>query len=295
MPSRLVCVVLLAYWLVAAFELVSRELIPELNLGQPPDLRTIAAAGEDAPPARWGIQVVDRPGGRDSGRPVGQAVTASRRGRDGWVEMSSRVTFESGRLLAGLARGGALVRGQDERIEFNSEYRIDPSGVLRSFHAEVRVPGQRGDFWRIEGALKNHVMGVISRGPMPLLNRSMSFEYDPRGLVRSQFGPLDRLPGLQVGQRWDEQVASPMTGRMETVRAEVKRRTLIFWDKGEVQALEVEHRSQGVTARTYVRADGLVLRQEVALPVLTLVLERLPDPADPAAAPRPKPGEVTGR
>ena len=66
-------------------------------------------------------------------------------------------------------------------------------------------------------------MEVVSQGPLPFLNRTMSFEYNDRGVVQSQFGPLDRLPGLQVGQRWDEQVASPFTGQVETVRAEVER------------------------------------------------------------------------
>lgn len=292
MPSRLICVALLAYWLVAAFGLVSRDLLPELSLGNPPDLRTIAVAGEDAPPARWGIQVVDIPSRPELGRSVGHAVTESRRQADGWVEMSSQVTFDSGRLLAGMAKGASFSRDGNEQIEFYSKYQIDPSGKLRSFHAEVRMPGHEGELWRIDGALKGTTMSVVSHGPLPLLNRSMSFEYDPRGLVRSQFGPLDRLPNLQVGQRWDEQVASPLTGRMETVRAEVRRRTLIHWDRNPVKTLEVEHRSQGVTARTFVRPDGLVLRQDLTLPMLRLVLERLPDHAGPGGPPR---AEVTGR
>src|SRR4051794_34243641 len=110
MPSRLVCFALLAYWLVAAFGLVSRDLLPELTVGSPPDLRTIAAAGEDARPARWSIQVIDNPATPEAGRPVGQAVTESKRMADGWVEMSSHVTFDSGRLLAGLARGTTFPR-----------------------------------------------------------------------------------------------------------------------------------------------------------------------------------------
>lgn len=281
MPSRLTCIALLTYWLIAAFGLVSRDLLPELSVGSPPDLRTIAVAGEDAPPARWGIEVVDNPADPEARRSVGQAVTESRRGRDGWVDMSSKVTFDSGRLLARLAKGASIPPGREEQIGFDSRYHIDPSGNLRSFHAEVRLLSHSGDVWRIDGKLKGGQMEVVSRGPLPPLNRTTSFDYDPRGVVQSQFGPLDRLPGLHVGQRWDEQVASPLTGRMETVRAEVKRRVLIHWDKSPVNALEVEHRSKGFTARTFVRPDGLVLRQELALPMLRLVLERQPDgPAD---------------
>ena len=282
MPSRLVCLALLLYWLVATFGLVSRDLLPELSVGSPPDLRTIASAGEGTPPARWSIQVVDNPKAPESRRSVGQAVTESRRGLDGWVEMSSRVTFDSGRLLVGLAKGASFSRGRrygEDQIEFLSTYNIDPSGNLRSFHADVRMPNQPGDLWRIDGRLKNRTMEIVSQGPLPILNRTMSFDYDPHGVVQSQFGPLDRLPGLHVGQRWDEQVASPLSGRIETVRAEVKQRTLIHWDKSPVRTLEVVHHSKGLSARTFVRPDGVVLRQELILPLIHLVLDRQPDVA----------------
>ena len=167
MPSRLVCVALLAYWLVAAFGLVSRDLLPELSVGSPPDLRTIAVAGEDAPPARWSIQVVDDPADPEARRSVGQAVTESRRGPDGWIEMSSKVTFDPGRLPTALARGASFSREGEDQIEFYSKYHIDPSGNLRAFNAEVRMLSHSGKTWRIDGRLKNHMMEVASKGTRP--------------------------------------------------------------------------------------------------------------------------------
>lgn len=296
MPSRVVCVAILVYWIVAAVGLVSRDLLPELSVGAPPDLRTIATAGEDAAPARWNILVVDDPDDPASRRPVGQAVTASRRSPDGSIEMTSTVDFDSGRLLAGLLKGGPQAGAvADEKIEFESAYHVDLSGNLRSFHAEVRLAGQSGGLWCIDGRLKNRAMEVVSRGPLPILNRTMSFDYQARGVVQSQFGPLDRLPGLAVGQRWDEKVASPLSGRVETVRAEVKRKVVIHWDKSPVSTLEVVHKSNAVTARTWVRPDGLVLRQEVVLPMLRLVLERLPDRLLPPPVPNPVPVPPTNR
>ena len=130
---------------------------------------------------------------------------------------------------------------------------------------------------RIEGKLKNHAMEGVSHGPLPFMNKPFSFEYQPRGVVGSQFGPLDRLPGLQVGQRWDERVANPLTGQMDTVRAEVKRRAVIHWNENPVETLEVIHTSKALSARTWVRRDGLVLRQEVPFPLVRLVLERQAD------------------
>src|SRR5439155_22886256 len=107
-------------------------------------------------------------------------------------------------------------------------------------------------------------------------NRTLSFDYQARGVVQSQLGPLDRLPHLHVGQRWDERIASPLSGQVDTVRAEVVGKTVIFWDKSPVTTFEVAHRSKTLRARTWVRPDGLVLRQEVSLPLLRLVLERQP-------------------
>ena len=44
MPSRLVCVGILLYWSIATFALVKNDLLPELSVGNPPDLRTIAGS-----------------------------------------------------------------------------------------------------------------------------------------------------------------------------------------------------------------------------------------------------------
>lgn len=278
MPSRLVCVAVLVFWLYASVGLITRDLLPELSVGSPPDMRTIASAGEESGPARWMIAIVDPSGGPDGRRTIGQAVTESRRKPDGVIEMTSRVLFDSGRLLGSLVRtGGGAAAEPDDQIHFDSTYLVDPSGNLRSFRAEVRLASQPADLWDIQGKLDHGKMEVVSRGPLPFLNRKVVFDYHPHGVVQSQFGPLDRLPGLQVGQHWDERAASPFTGQVETVRASVEQKTVIHWDTNPVATFEVVHRSKTVTARTWVRPDGLVLRQEVALPLLRLVLERLPE------------------
>ena len=279
MPSRLACVAILLYWLVAAVGLATRDLLPEMSVGNPPDLRTISSAGENAGPTVWSLLVIDNPTDPNGRRSVGQAVTESRRARDGWVEMSSKVTFDSARLLSSLFKRAALRASADAQIEFTSDYHVDPSGNLRAFHAEVRSPQHDGKLWAIDGRLKNNTMVAVSQGPLAILNRTIQFDYAPREVVQSQFGPLDRLPGLQVGQRWDERIASPFSGQVETVRAEVKRRAVIHWDKAPVSTLEVVHQAKAGTARTWVRPDGVVLRQEVTLPLLRLVLERQPDRA----------------
>lgn len=273
MPSRWVSLAILVYWVVAAFLLLKWEVLPELSLGYPPDLRTIAAAGEDEEPAHWEIDVIDDPKRPDRRRTVGEAVTETTRQTDNWVKMTSRVDFDAGALLKGMPLGG----GQGGvRLRLQSVYRIDPSGNLRSFDMSAAAPDTGEDLVAVEGRLEGSLMKVAVRGPALILNQDYEFPYEPRGVVHDALRPLDQLPGLQVGQTWDMQIVNPLTGAAETARVEVKRRVLIDWNGEAVNAFEVHQRSKAMTAKTWVRLDGLILRQEVPLPFVHMVLERLP-------------------
>ena len=277
MPSRLICAAILIYWSVAALGLIRRDLLPELSVGNPPDFRTIASQEDNPAPVVWKVQVLDNPAEPENLRLIGQATTESRRRNDGWVEMKSFVRFDSGKLL----KGTPFANRTDEQIEITSTYRIDPSGNLQSFHTGVRAASDPEELVKIDGVLKSGVMEVASQGPINILNRKLSFDYQPRGLVQSQIGALDRLPGLQIGQSWDEHVANPMTGQVELVRAEVKGKSFIHWNNNPVATLEVLHHSKTLSARTWVALDGMVLRQEIPFPLLRLVLERRPPKARP--------------
>jgi hypothetical protein len=285
MPPRLVCVLILLYWAIAAVCLITRDVLPELTIGSPPDLRTIARAEEHAQPSRWSVQVIDEPLSPESRRTVGHAITSSTRRKDGWVEMKSEVSFDSG----GLLKGTPFESSADVQLEIRSTYVVNPLGNLHSFQAIVKSEHNPDELLSIEGKLKDGVLDVVSKGPLPIMNRKRSFPYPARSMVQNAIGPIDRLPGLQVGQRWDTRVVSPFTGRMDTVRVEVTRRSVIHWDGNPVTTFEVVEHLTPMSARTWVRPDGLVLRQEVPFPLVKLVLERQPDDAK---APSP---EVSAR
>ena len=102
-------------------------------------------------------------------------------------------------------------------------------------------------------------------------------------------GPLDRLPGLHLGQRWDSRAVNPFTGQVEVVRVEVQRRDLIHWNGEPVSAFVVVHHAGPITARTWVRSDGVILRQEVPFPLVRLVLERLADASPTTSTEGPPP------
>jgi hypothetical protein len=283
MPHRLVSVAILILWIFASAALFTRDILPDLVIGSPPDLRSVALANEAPGPTKWAILVADDAAGVKL-TSVGQAVTETRRQRDGGVQIVSRAWFDSGALL----RGTAMARVQNERLEVRGLYAIDRSGNLDSFRAGVRVGGSTQDTLVLNGAVKQNSLEVRAIGPLPMLTWTKSFPYQPRGMVQNALGPLDRMPGLQVGQRWLSRMVSPLTGRVEEVRVEVARTRLITWGNNEVMALEVVTHMPPLTARTWVRPDGLVLRQEAPFPFVKLIMERQDDNAAAAAGDSPR-------
>ena len=131
MPSRLVSLAILVYWCVAAFCLLNWEVLPELSLGYPPDLRAIAAAGDSSKPVVWDIQVVDNPASPEVTRSVGEAVTSSKRLHDGWFELGSEVNFDAGGLLRNTPLGTKAQRS-DRTLERLSRRSCGQPAELRS-------------------------------------------------------------------------------------------------------------------------------------------------------------------
>src|SRR5262249_39775705 len=129
------------------------------------------------------------------------------------------------------------------------------------------------------------------KGPVPVLNQKFSFLYEPRSVVHDALGPLDRLPGLHLGQHWDTRVVNPFSGQVEKVRVEVRRRTLIHWNGEPVSAFEVVQHAGPITAKTWVRPDGVILRQEVPFPFVRLVLDRRAEEHSPGRESKEKAGD----
>jgi len=275
MPSRFVSLAILIYWSIAAFCLLSWDVLPKFAQGYPPDLRSITYASNDTKPVRWSLQVIDNPKDPDVRRTVGEAVTSSSRRPNGWFEIDSKVEFDAG----GLLKGTLFATRMDMPLEIQSLYHVEPSGNLRSFDIIVRPRESSESLINIEGAVEQGKMKIVSRGPVPLLNQRWTFDYEARSVVQNALGPLDRLPGLHVGQKWETRVVNPFTGQVDRARVEVARRTLIHWNGNPVPTFEVVQHLAPLSMRTWVTIEGLVLRQEVPFPFVRLVLERRPDEA----------------
>ncbi len=273
MPSRFVCLVILVYWLIAAFFLLTRELLPELTLGYPPDFRTIVAAGQGDPEVRWTIQVMGDSKGSEVLRTVGTAVTGSSGREDGSSELTSRVSLDS----EGLFKGTPLASINVGRLEIDSRYNVDNKGNLRTLKFKVTSDEAPDFVLTVDGKVQNGLLVLTFRSKG--LEQVRRFPYEPRSVVGNSFGPMDRLPGLHVGQRWETQMVNPITGQVDRVRVEVLRRTLIQWENQPVSPFEVLQTYPPLSsARSWVRTDGVILRQELPLPFVRLILERRKQP-----------------
>ena len=285
MPNRLICVAILLFWTIAAGTLFTRDILPTLLLGSPPDLRTISQADDAAGPTRWSILAIDD-GKPNNPRSVGQIVTETKRKRDGWVKMTSTAWLDSGELV----RGTMFESKQSERIGVLGYCEIDPTGNLQDFRVGIRLDeGSNREFLSIEGRLRKEMMEVTTRSIVPGLNGTQSIPYQPRGIVQNSLGPLERMPGLQVGQTWETQVVSLMTGKLQPCRVTVVGTEHIIWGSTPILTLKVVTKMAPITAATWVRPDGLVVRQEIPFAnKIKLILERVPDdPTRPLPAPAP--------
>ena len=253
-----------------------------MTSGYPPDLRTITQAVDSAKPIRWSIQVIDDPRFPDVRRIVGEAVTACVRRPDGWSELTSRVELDAG----GLLKGTAFLTRSSILLEIESRYLVDRSGNLHSFLLEVKSPESPDALVDVKGEVKGRTIEVVSHGPVEILNKKMVLGYQPKSVIQDVLGPLDRLPGLHVGQRWESQVINPFTGQVSAVKAEVKRRGLTNWNGSPVPTFEVVQQMAPLSTRTWVRLDGVIIRQEVPLPLVRLVLERRPEAEDIPSVPQ---------
>lgn len=287
MPSRFWSIVILVYWSIAAFWLCRDDVLPEFALGNPPDLRAIAMAGNSDRPTHWSILVVDNPKDPDSRRAVGEAVTASARTAKEGYELTSHVDFDAGGILRGTPFASRVT---SMRLLIDSRYEVDASGKLLSMLLQVKSPDSKETLIEVKGAPLGKLMQIVSRGPVPLLNQHWTFDYEPGSVIHDALRPLDRLPGLHVGQRWETRVVNPFTGRVDRARVEVVGRGLIQWNGQAVSTFEVVQTVAPLVARTWVKMDGEILRQEVPFPLTRIILERKPDaeaPANPAGTTKP--------
>ena len=272
MPTVLTRILIASFWLICTGMLIYRDVLPEYLVGEPPDWKRMVNKPETRP-TRWLIAVDE---GGEKNRVIGQAFNEIKKRADGGTSFTSRVKIDA----KGLFQGTPLQVAESTKFQFVNTTNVTPQGLLDQIKAEVLVEelGEK-PILVIQGMPTNQNKLDIrfSSSISPLLNFRQLIDYAPKDMVRGGLEPIDQLPGLRIGQRWTTQILQPMTARPDSIKSEVIALSRIFWNGNPTEVLIVEHKASTFSAKTWVRRDGLVLRQQLPTPLVKLVLERDPE------------------
>jgi hypothetical protein len=216
-------------------------------------------------PASGGARVIDDPGraGRSRRTVGGGVVTLPVAAARRLVRADEPVRSTPA------ACSGDTVCDPDERAAQDREpVSCRPSGNLQNSrfreiagvrHELIRSRGSRERAWR------------SSRGTRAVAEPASPLDYEPRS-VQDVLGRLDRPRAARRPAVGDP--SSTFTGQVDRVRVEVARRNVIHWDGNPVSTFEVVQTMGPWSMRTWVRIDGVILRQEVPFSFVRLLLDR---------------------
>jgi len=285
----------LALWLATMSWLVSQKILPGLLRGEPPNYRSILEAGRDNPAVGWDLAIKKRvPGTDDSAgkqRRVGWAITTTEPLATDVTAIRSRVHFDEvplEELTPGLLR--SLGRLLEQSISWGpmdveSTVVIDPLGRLLSFDSVVAVDPLTQKI-KVQGSVEGADLKLSVRSGQ--FQRETSLRLPSDALLGGTFSPQTHLPGLRRGQSWTVPVCNPLSPQdpVDVLQATVEYLEPFCW-QGQTEEVWVvvyrgnpgsgPGREQQPRARLWVRRDGTVLRQEVAVLDATMIFQRWPD------------------
>jgi hypothetical protein len=256
MPNRWLAIGICAFWAVTMALLIERDVLPHWKLGHRPDFRAVSQVAPTPQPVRWSIWHSDQ--------------------RVGWVQTlwmakpDDSTVYRSEMELDQIPFISPIGNAPAGRLRCESTFHLAPDRNLSSF--EILI------FWddpkptvTVEGRLDGDIMKVQFRTGG--LVHDDQFYYEPHSLMTSSLAPIDKLPNLAVGQKWQHRVMNPLWKTVDTVRCEVTSEQVITWRGDPTPTYLVEQRYGTLRARCWVAYDGTVLRQEIPLGVEPLVLE----------------------
>lgn len=273
MPPRLLCPIILAFWLGMMAWLFQRDIWPRLAPGEPPPFTTNLADAKSRGarfPTNWTAQRKGPSGKTEDYR----ILLFSRYDKDDHY-FEYRARWEPG-------KSGAAEQRLFQLGRFISNYRVwEHDGTLKEFDVEVEmragvagVPAQKASFIGvIDGRVCNLSWQRGNDG-----NDHTGFEPFPvslRGVVLMPLHPLDWMTGLRPGQKWGVPAFDPLghAGVLSPkpapawVNAHVRtERVGRRWKGKEIDCLVVDYSSENLSGSTWVDAtDSRVLFMEVRL------------------------------
>lgn len=276
MPTRWLCVAIVAFWLGTSAWLFWRDLWPNWRPGEPPpyNVDLVEEAQHGKAQVFWSV--------RQNGQDMFSAKT--------WVEHhADDDTFTlREEFLAKFAQKGQPVHGMLKVLDMKSACHVSREGNLLSLKAEFTARLTRHlPYLPAEMQMINATFaGEVHHGQFlphydltsPLVpgysykGRLAAVDVSHRGAVLLPLHPVNRIVGLRPGQTWRVPevnlfavgAAAFFGDNVRYLHARVLDQTEpVLYRNRHVPCLVVEYTGEDVTARTYVdEKTGLVLQQE---------------------------------
>ena len=285
MGSRWYNLAVIILWLAAMTWLVSRKVIPDWLVGDPPDYRSIVEAQREQQPVGWWFSC--RNGDNNETR-LGWALCQTIGEAHGPKSIESRVRFDAMGVLESRSLLGDWMRGMVHSeliVETLSVVRVDGLGNLIDFDSSLSF---ENEVW---GRLRGEVIAdggmhlTISGAKLPqAIEKTIALP--KQALLGDALSPQTLLPKLRAGQTWSVPLYNPLqpSQGMEMLRAEVEGSEPFAWEGAAVPVWRVVFRSDpgygagrshAPRGQMWVRHDGTVVKQETTFLDLTLMFTRM--------------------
>jgi hypothetical protein len=279
MPSRVLILVIVIFWLATTGWFVSREVAPRWRSGDaPPYVIELAdEALRNAPKTRWRLL--------RNGKDVGQVLTSMQ-----YVDAGNAFDLKADAERIELGHIGPI---SVTARKLTNVLRVNRDGELRGLQTRVELE-VLGAVVRVDVAAEVKA-GMIHRSckltsPAGEINPTLEPVAYRRGSVLNTMHPVNRVTGIRPGQQWRVPLFDPLSDALKSAVPTGSPEAAVQFLNAEVlaqpQELEWEKAMQpcfvitysggdDFSGRTWVRvADGLVLRQEAQAHGDTLVLLR---------------------
>lgn len=266
MPPRWLTWAIVAFWALTTLWLVLREVAPRWRAGEPPPYTIDLTDEVSGHPIHWIVLGGEKPG---------KAKSSVHRLADRTFELRTELLCTKLLLF--------------ESIKLDNTYQVNNQGELIGVKVkgEIQVLGRQ---------LKGELIGKVQDGYIApelrgdFLGKEHVFRGEKvkvRGGILNSMALVNKISGLQPGQRWSIPLMDPLkffsigiqAPTIPRLDAEVIAGELL-WNGDQVPCFIIDYREPGKekpAARTWVRrSDGIVLQHLANHEVMELVLQRIP-------------------
>ncbi|MCI0637608.1 MAG: hypothetical protein L0Y72_01870 [Gemmataceae bacterium] len=272
MPSRLVVLLIVLFWLATASWLVVREMVPRWLAGNAPRIALDATDEIGGNVVRWLVFKKDDL--------VGDGISRVKRLPDRTFELKSEFKFQKLDLL-----NIVTIKKIVSRYRVTKEHGLVEVGALIWINEKVgkAVAGFPDVEIEVNGVVED---GMLATKLFVLGEEQRLLPIQPvkaPGNVLNPMHLLNKIPGLREGQSWLIPLFDPLSAglpghgmtisQLEAAVSAVK----LKWGGTDVACYRIDYREPGkkVTASTWVRSrDGLVLQQAAFHQGMDLTLVR---------------------